>query len=82
MKRKLSVFRWCTSNQIKSKGSINAGQRTNEEYCTLYVRNPCHFDLITVLIALKPGNSTNPGAGYADRLGPSGKFVENSTELP
>jgi hypothetical protein len=26
-------------------------------------------------------NSTNPNAGYPDRLGPSGKFVENSTKL-
>jgi len=26
-------------------------------------------------------NSTNPAAGYPDRLGPSGKFVENSTKL-
>ena len=26
-------------------------------------------------------NSTYPNAGYPDRLGPSGKFVENSTKL-
>jgi hypothetical protein len=26
-------------------------------------------------------NSTYPDAGYPDRLGPSGKFVENSTKL-
>jgi hypothetical protein len=26
-------------------------------------------------------NSTYPEAGYLDRLGPSGKFVENSTNL-
>jgi len=26
-------------------------------------------------------NSTNPDAGYPDRLGPSGKFVENSAQL-
>ena len=26
-------------------------------------------------------NSTNPGAGYPDRLGPSSKFVENSIKL-
>jgi hypothetical protein len=26
-------------------------------------------------------NATDPDAGYPDRLGPSGKFVENSTKL-
>jgi len=26
-------------------------------------------------------NSTHPEAGYPDRLGPSGKFVENPTKL-
>ena len=26
-------------------------------------------------------NSTYPDPGYPDRLGPSGKFVENSTKL-
>jgi hypothetical protein len=26
-------------------------------------------------------NATYPDAGYLDQLGPSGKFVENSTQL-
>jgi len=37
-----------------------------------------HFNLVHILIQY---NSTNPDAGYPDRLGPSGKFVQNSTKL-
>ena len=36
----------------------------------------CYMDL-----TVNYGRTTYPDAGYPDRLGPSGKFVENSTKL-
>ena len=37
-----------------------------------------HFNRVDILIQ---SNSTNPEADYPHQLGPSGKFVDNSTKL-
>jgi hypothetical protein len=44
----------------------------------LFVRNVLSVNLTVCEVQY---NSTNPEAGYPDRLGPWGKFVENSTKL-
>ena len=49
------------------------GAQVGNLCCTLYLHYPCLFHLITVLIATI--------ANYPDRLGPSDKSVENSTEI-